>query len=77
MQTDRGGAKQTGSEADAAPKLRRTQAEYLATRTADLPTTLRRMFICRRCQASFIKGEGVPDPQSGLGKCNSCRASSP
>ena len=78
MQTDhRAAGEKTGSEDDEAPKLRRSQAEYLATRTADLPTTMRRRFICRRCQGGFIKGEGVPDPQSGLGKCNSCLAASP
>ena len=73
---DKGNQVSTDAAA-AAPKLRRTEAEYLATRTADIPRMTRRMFVCRRCQANFIKGQGVPDPRSGLGKCNSCLAALP
>ncbi len=34
-----------------------------------------RIYVCRRCQASFTKGGGVPDVRFlGLGRCNACIA---
>ena len=32
-----------------------------------------RLYVCRRCQTSFSKGEGKPDATAGgLGKCKLC-----
>jgi len=55
-------------------KLRRTQAEYLASRSTMTALALgARRYVCRRCQANFNKGEGKPDATAGgLGKCNLC-----
>lgn len=66
--------------ADAALKLRQTQAEYVAARPAGEPgvkpmMSSSKMYVCRRCQANFKTGDGKPDSRlPGLGKCNKCIA---
>ena len=69
------------SAANAALKLRQTQAEYVAARPAGEPgvkpmMSSSKMYVCRRCQANFKTGDGKPDSRlPGLGKCNKCLAS--
>ncbi len=66
--------------ANAALKLRQTQAEYVAARPAGEPgvkpmMSSSKMYVCRRCQANFKTGDGKPDSRlPGLGKCNKCLA---
>lgn len=66
--------------ANAALKLRQTQAEYVAARPSGEPgvkpmMSSSKMYVCRRCQANFKTGDGKPDPRlPGLGKCNKCVA---
>ena len=68
------------SAANAALKLRQTQAEYVAARPAGEPgvkpmMSSSKMYVCRRCQANFKTGDGKPDSRlPGLGKCNKCLA---
>ena len=66
--------------ANAALKLRQTQAEYVAARPSGEPgvkpmMSSSKMYVCRRCQANFKTGDGKPDARlPGLGKCNKCLA---
>ena len=68
------------SPANAALKLRQTQAEYVAARPSGEPgvkpmMSSSKMYVCRRCQANFKTGDGKPDARlPGLGKCNKCLA---
>src|SRR5437763_3090799 len=68
------------ASANAALKLRQTQAEYVAARPSGEPgvkpmMSSSKMYVCRRCQANFKTGDGKPDPRlPGLGKCNKCVA---
>src|SRR5450755_4654260 len=70
----------TVTAANAALKLRQTQAEYVAARPAGEPgvkpmMSSSKMYVCRRCQANFKTGDGKPDSRlPGLGKCNKCLA---
>ena len=70
----------SASAANAALKLRQTQAEYVAARPAGEPgvkpmMSSSKMYVCRRCQANFKTGDGKPDSRlPGLGKCNNCLA---
>jgi hypothetical protein len=70
----------SASAANAALKLRQTQAEYVAARPAGEPgvkpmMSSSKMYVCRRCQANFKTGDGKPDSRlPGLGKCNKCLA---
>jgi hypothetical protein len=63
-------------------RLRQTQAEYTAARPSTGPgakpmMSSSKMYVCRRCQATFKTGDGKPDPRlPGLGKCNKCLGSS-
>ena len=68
------------ASANAALKLRQTQAEYVAARPSGEPgvkpmMSSSKMYVCRRCQANFKTGDGKPDARlPGLGKCNKCLA---
>jgi hypothetical protein len=70
----------SSTAANAALKLRQTQAEYVAARPAGEPgvkpmMSSSKMYVCRRCQANFKTGDGKPDSRlPGLGKCNKCLA---
>ena len=70
----------SASAANAALKLRQTQAEYVAARPSGEPgvkpmMSSSKMYVCRRCQANFKTGDGKPDSRlPGLGKCNKCLA---
>ncbi|MDQ2927659.1 MAG: hypothetical protein M3R22_05765 [Pseudomonadota bacterium] len=70
----------SANAANAALKLRQTQAEYVAARPAGEPgvkpmMSSSKMYVCRRCQANFKTGDGKPDSRlPGLGKCNKCLA---
>jgi hypothetical protein len=61
-------------------KLRRTQAEYVASRPTEEPGVKQilsgsKMYVCRRCQANFRTGHGQPDKRlPGIGKCDPCLA---
>ncbi len=59
------------------PKLRQTEAEYSASRDMATrksgPVWGARLYVCKRCQATFQKGEGTPDAHmQGVGRCRTC-----
>lgn len=58
-------------------KLRQSDAEYLtARRNIQLHTGSARIYVCRRCQANFTAGGGVPSKKmAGIGKCKACLSS--
>lgn len=80
MTTRRNSTPPANAAADAAVKLRQSQAEYTAARPSAEPgirpmMSSSKMYVCRRCQANFKTGDGKPDPRlPGLGKCNACLA---
>ncbi len=62
-------APHTQMTAEKSCKLRQSDAEYLSTRrNIQLHTGSARIYVCRRCQANFTVGGGVPKQNGRLGE---------